>query len=126
MNNKNPQFCYIAPTAYLAHTTASTSHLVLAHLVAKDPIYAAFYAERSRAGDFIMMDNSAYELKEPYSPHKLIELGERCGAHAVVLPDYPFQPGIKTIEAAEEFIPLFKARRAPRARATRRRCSSAA
>ncbi|MEM4258049.1 MAG: hypothetical protein QXL17_02715 [Candidatus Thermoplasmatota archaeon] len=55
-----------------------------------------------------MMDNSAYELKEPYAPNKLIELGQKCGAHAIVLPDYPFQPGQKTIDAAIKFIPQFR------------------
>ena len=55
------------------------------------------------------MDNSAYELKVPYSPDKLIELAKECGAHAIVLPDYPFQPGQVTIDAALKFIPMFKA-----------------
>jgi hypothetical protein len=107
---KQPSFCYIAPTAYLKdYATASKTHLVLAHLVDSDEGYAAFYHERSAAGDFIMADNSAYELKEPYSPDKLIELGHKCGANAIVLPDYPFQPSITTIHAAEKFAPLFKA-----------------
>lgn len=104
-----PSFCFIAPTAYLSqYAVASTTHLVLAHLVDEDEAYAAFYAARSAAGDFIMMDNSAYELKEPYAPEKLVTLAKKCGAHAVVLPDYPFAPCAKTIEAAINFIPVFK------------------
>jgi hypothetical protein len=106
---KEPSFCFIAPTAYLQDTLASSTHLVLAHLVDKDPLYASFYKDAAAAGDFIMMDNSAYELKEPYAPEKLVALAAQCGAHAVVLPDYPFQPGQKTINAAVEFIPTFKA-----------------
>jgi len=62
----------------------------------------------SERGDFIMMDNSAYELKTPYEPDMLIALAGKCGAHAVVLPDYPFQPSTVTIEAAIKYIPLFK------------------
>jgi hypothetical protein len=104
-----PSFCFIAPTAYLDEfAIASKTHLVLAHLVNDDPVYAEFYRVRSQAGDFIMMDNSAYELKEPYAPEQLVDLGNECGAHAIVLPDYPFQPCSKTIDAAIKFTPIFK------------------
>lgn len=105
----NPAFCFITPISYMEQcASASTRHLVLAHLVDRDDRYATWYKHRSDQGDFIMMDNSAYELHEPYSPEKLISLSRKCGAHAVVLPDYPFQPAEKTISAAEKFIPLFK------------------
>lgn len=105
---KKPEFCFITPIKYLKYATESSTHLVLAHLVDTNDEYAQFYKERSEAGDFIMCDNSAYELKEPYKPEKLIEIGNKCGAHAIVLPDYPFQPGSVTISAAKEFIPIFK------------------
>lgn len=108
--NKNPQFCIITPTAYLEQFASQSSmHLVLAHLVDRDEQYTSFYKQMSKRGDFIMMDNSAYELKEPFSPDKLIDLATKCGAHAIVLPDYPFQPAHVTIDAAKEFIPAFKA-----------------
>lgn len=104
-----PAFCFITPTSYLQeYATASTAHLVLAHLVHTDPDYASFYRDRADAGDFVMMDNSAYELKEPYAPEHLVDLANDCGAHAVVLPDYPFQPCSVTIDAAIKFIPIFK------------------
>ena len=107
---KDPQFCIIAPTSYLDEfAVRSHTHLVLAHLVDKDPRYADFYCRMSDRGDFLMMDNSAYELKEPYSPSKLVELGQRCKAHAIVLPDYPFQTAAVTMKAADQFIPDFKA-----------------
>lgn len=113
MSIKKPSFCFIAPTKYLPlvrdNAPTVTHHLVLAHLVDTCAEYADFYLSESKAGKFIMMDNSAYELKTPYAPEKLIELGQRCGAHAVVLPDYPFQPSQVTIDAAEQMIPDFKA-----------------
>lgn len=106
---ESPSFCIIAPTAYLEqYAINSNTHLVLAHLVDADEAYAAFYLQRRVAGDFIIMDNGAFELLESYTPSKLIELGQKCGAHALVLPDYPFQPAEKTIQAAEQYIPLFK------------------
>jgi hypothetical protein len=104
-----PSFCFIAPTAYLeGNANRSKTHLVLAHLVDTDPAYTEFYKRRSEFGDLIILDNSAYELKEPFSPSKLIELGKQCGANVIVLPDYPFQHSDKTIAAANEFIPVFK------------------
>ena len=105
---KDPAFCFITPISYLdLYAIASKRHLVLAHLVDQNDVYANFYKTRSECGDYIMMDNSAYELHEPYSPEKLLSLAEKCGAHAIVLPDYPFQPAEVTIEAAHKFAQMF-------------------
>jgi hypothetical protein len=105
----HPSFCIIAPTAYLPqYATRSRVHLVLAHLVDSDPVYAEFYRTLSTQGDYIIMDNGAFELGASYDPHRLISLGARCGADALVLPDYPFEHCSKTIDAAKEWTPLFK------------------
>lgn len=112
LRNRFPEFCVIAPTAYLADfATFSRSHLVLAHLVDTDPQYAKFYADLDTSQDnhFIIMDNGAFELGQSYEPSKLIELAGRCGAEVIVLPDYPGQPGIKTIEAGQALINEVKA-----------------
>lgn len=106
-----PSFCYISPTSMLQSVdgwTSSRTHLVLAHLVDTDPVYAQFYADVAARGDFVIMDNSAYEIKTPYSPNKLTSLASQCGAQAVVLPDYPFMPASATIDAAIQYIPQFK------------------
>ena len=103
-----PKFGIITPTAYLNYAKQSSFHLVLAHLVDTDPIYAEFYLNRSLAGDFIILDNSAFELPTPYKPEKLISIGERIQADLIVLPDYPFSPGERTIKAAKEFAPQFR------------------
>ena len=103
-----PSFCYITPIELLEYAEESQTHLVLGHLVDESDEYAGFYKTLSNQGDFVMMDNSAYELKEPYSPDKLVELGRKCGADAIVLPDYPFQHSKVTVDAAIEFIPQFK------------------
>lgn len=105
--NKHPQFCIIAPTQYLDHyASQSYSHLVLAHLVDKDNGYASFY--NGLGEEFKIMDNGAFELGESYHPDKLIELATKCSASAIVLPDYPNQPAIKTVEAAQKLIPKVK------------------
>lgn len=104
--NKKPQFCIITPTQYLDwYASQSSMHLVLAHLVDTDEVYASFYRGRS---EFKVMDNGAFELGESYAPEKLIELGHKCGADAIVLPDYPFQSAQKTIDAASTLIPAVK------------------
>lgn len=76
-------------------------HLVLAHLVDTDEVYADFYQGRN---EFKIMDNGAFELGESYNPDKLIELGDRCNADAIVLPDYPFEPASKTVGASSALI----------------------
>ena len=106
MFKKQGQFCIITPTAYLEkYASQSSMHLVLAHLVREDKKYADFYAGR---GEFKIMDNGAFELGESYDPDQLIDLGKRCHANAIVLPDYPFQLGQKTVDAAASLIPLVK------------------
>ena len=96
-----PSFCIIAPTAYLdQYATQSNTHLVLAHLVDHDDAYADFYRQRSNNSDFLIMDCSAFELGQSYDPDKLIELGHKCKANVIVLPDYPFEQSQKTIDAA--------------------------
>jgi hypothetical protein len=100
-----PGFGIIAPIAYLQKYSAlSNFHLVLAHLVDTNEEYAAFYREMSNRNDFIICDNGAFELGESYAPDKLIELGHKCYADALVLPDYPFQPAQKTINASNAMI----------------------
>ena len=102
MASKNPQFCIITPTAYLERfASQSTMHLVLAHLVEEDEVYADFYASRE---EFKIMDNGAFELGASYDPSKLIELGTKCKADAIVLPDYPFEPASKTVGASAAMI----------------------
>lgn len=102
---KNPKFGIIAPTAYLEkYASQSHFHLVLAHLVDTDDTYANFYAKMSKRGDFIICDNGAFELGESYAPTQLIQLGIKCQADAIVLPDYPFQPASKTVEASQALI----------------------
>ena len=104
--NEKPQFCIITPTAYLEkYASQSSMHLVLAHLVDKDDTYAEFYAGRN---EFKIMDNGAFELGCSYNPDMLVELGQKCKADAIVLPDYPGQDWKKTIGAAEELIPQVK------------------
>ena len=103
----DPTFCFIAPVEYLDLTTVSTSHLVLAHMIEEDPDYTEFYRNHSRAGDLIIMDNSAFEFGESFDPTKLLALGKMVEADVIVLPDYPGKDVQVTIDAAEHWAPIF-------------------
>ena len=107
LRNENPEFCIITPTEYLGdYASQSAMHLVLAHLVDTDEKYADFYYGRD---EYKIMDNGAFELGESYAPDKLIELAIKCDADAIVLPDYPWAPASKTIDAAVALAPAVRA-----------------
>lgn len=79
------QFIPILPIKHLPWTVGKYS-LSLAHLY-RNKHYAYFFAKKYRAGQHVIMDNSAYELPEPYSIEKLWELISYYGASELVLPD---------------------------------------
>lgn len=98
---ESPGFGIITPTAYLRQYAGQSGfHLVLAHLIDTDTEYTNFYREMSENGDFIIMDNGAFELGQSYEPSKLIELAQMVQADAIVLPDYPGQDAVKTVQGA--------------------------
>lgn len=109
LNMKHPRFCIIAPTPYLEKFAAlSSAHLVLAHIVKENPEYAAFYQRMRARGDFVLMDNSAFELGASFDPTQLVDLGKACHAEALVLPDYPLQDATITVQAAKKHLPTFR------------------
>ena len=83
---------------------------MLAHLVENDEEYANFYKEYNGVK---ILDNSAFEMYKQgqpmYESHKLIEMGQKVNASYIVMSDYPDTPASKTIEAAEELGPQFRA-----------------
>jgi hypothetical protein len=90
-------FCIISPTAGLErYATLSKTHLVLAH-ECKDHDYLQFYIKRQMEGDFIILDNGAYENGEPEWDTNLMQ---GLQPNVVVLPDYPLQSWQKTWHAA--------------------------
>lgn len=104
---------FISPIPYLQYVPSdSRVHLMLVHLM-DDERYNQFYRDKQRRGDFIIIDNSAFEFGEPAS---LATIRDKCikaqiVPDIVVAPDYPGQPWSKTYEAAitadNEFIDYF-------------------
>jgi len=82
----------ISPTEFLSYTQPFSSyHLVLTHKVIFDHRYQAFYRERSKAGDYIILDNSAAEKRGRSVPLKDVVLAAvLIKPKVVVLPDYLF------------------------------------
>ena len=82
----------ISPTEFLEQTQPfSNYHLALTHKVIFDSRYRDFYAKRSKAGDFIILDNSAAEKKGRSVPLKDVVLAAvLIKPSIIVLPDYLF------------------------------------
>lgn len=92
----------IAPVALLERfSTQSDYHLVLCHDMAKFPKYREFYSKRRKAGDFIILDNSAHELGEGAHLNDLILEIDELLPNEVVLPDRLFF-GDDTVEGSRE------------------------
>lgn len=79
---------------------SSTMHLVLPHLY-DDEDYVRAYRELKKSGDFIMQDNSMFELKETVSGD-LLEFADYIGADEVVVPEV-WQDAKGCLEKTEEF-----------------------
>lgn len=75
-------------------------HLLLSHLTAL-PGYTEFYGERSRSGDYLILDNSAHEHGKGNSMSTLLEQAHALGADEVVVPDVLFDAS-GTVESARQ------------------------
>lgn len=82
----------IAPTDLLHDIQPySRFHLLLTHKVIYDTRYCNFYKERSRLGDYIILDNSAREKRGRAMPMKNVALAAFLVKPTIVfLPDFLF------------------------------------
>jgi len=81
----------IAPTAYLhSYAGMSSYHLVLAHIYEEDALYRDYYKQRVAEGDFVILDNSAYELGGSVALARLEACANDLNPSAVFLPDTRF------------------------------------
>jgi len=79
----------------------SDYHLILTHRVIFDHRYQKFYRERSKAGDFILLDNSAAEKNGRSVPLKDVVLAAvLTKPNVVFLPDFMFDSH-RTLEELE-------------------------
>lgn len=82
----------VSPTVYLKEVQPfSTYHLILAHLVIRDHKYRDFYRKRSKAGDYIILDNGAVEKRGSSVPVRdVVTAAILTKPAVVVLPDFLF------------------------------------
>lgn len=101
------EMCFIAPTPLLKDfATKSSTHLILAHIYAEDEEYRKFYQERIQAGDFVILDNSAYELGSSYGLGKLLSIASTLQPAAMFLPDvrFDYRETLQQVDTALVFI----------------------
>lgn len=105
-------FAHIAPIDFLDLVKDRPVHLTLAHLVAKSEEYVEFYRNQKHRGINIM-DNSAFEMykqgKPMLTPTNVLEMACRIKADYVVMSDYPGEHSSRTIQAAIDLAPMFRA-----------------
>lgn len=97
--------CFIAPTEYLKLIPKKSNvHLLLAHLL-EDRKYCEFYAKRKQQGDYIIVDNGAFEFKRPLDADEMFRLigGAGFTPDVIVAPDYPFEHWGKTVTETTDF-----------------------
>ena len=85
--------CAIITPIPLLETYAVLSdnyHLILGHILTKEPQYMEFYKARAAEGDFVILDNSAHEFGVGSNIDGLINLAIEVGASEIVLPDRLF------------------------------------
>lgn len=80
--------------------------MVLAQWLLKSKEYFDFYTQRMAEGDWVIMDNGAYE-EEQLSAHQLIDVTARFQPDCIVLPDTPGRLGY-TVAKSMEFIKLME------------------
>lgn len=79
------EFCILSPVAGLErYSTLSRHHLLLPHIRLAG--YWEFYKQRSKAGDHIILDNSAYEGS--LDTTRLLECIHLINPNVVALPDH--------------------------------------
>jgi hypothetical protein len=98
------QVAFITPIPMLEEFAgASKYHLILAHVCEQSPEYTAFYKQRAAAGDYVILDNGAYELGESVQLDLLKKYAEIIKPSVVVLPDVRGDAG-RTLERTVEGI----------------------
>lgn len=80
-------FACISPTAYLEQYSARGNfQLCLAQVAIRDTRYFEWYRERRKQGDFVILDNGAYE-GELVDPDELLRIAAELNPNVLTVPD---------------------------------------
>lgn len=78
----------ICPVKHLNDfATQSNFHLILPHLYEKFPEYKEFYKDRISKGDFVVQDNSFFELNKSIYGGDLLAYGEVLNVSEITIPE---------------------------------------
>jgi hypothetical protein len=101
----------ICPIPFLKEfATKSNFHLILPHLVRTHPEYKSFYKECAEKGDFVLLDNSIFELGYSLDKRELLEVAEDVHASEVVAPEV-WHNKKETTGLVEDFIQYHQAKK---------------
>jgi len=94
---------FIVPVKYLEKfAVQSDFHLILPHIVEQSEKYKKFYMERIKEGDFVMLDNSIFELEVAYPKEKLLDTALEIGVQEMVVPEV-LRSSHGSLEKVEDF-----------------------
>lgn len=104
------KIAFIGPTKHLKEFSCykdNSYHMILAQHIIGDEKYREFYEERRRKGDFLLLDNGAYEFGQSVNKEVLIKAALLSQPNLLVLPD---KRGFKkeTIEMSYDFLNTLK------------------
>lgn len=99
------EFCTITPIEGMQRwgTALSNRHLILAQMLYNEK-YAHYYTTRRLSGDFIILDNGAYELTNPIDAPAFMNMVKNIHPQVAVLPDILGSPWKKTTAASLNFL----------------------
>jgi len=105
------KFATITPIAGLEKygTYLSNTHLVLAQLM-YNRTYSDYYSIRRQAGDFIILDNGAYENTRPIDKDAYFNIIKNLNPQVAVLPDQLMSPWRITTSLSLRFLDEFAER----------------
>uniref|UniRef100_A0A7C3WM14 Uncharacterized protein n=1 Tax=Dictyoglomus turgidum TaxID=513050 RepID=A0A7C3WM14_9BACT len=104
------QHCIICPTSYLEDfATKSKYHLILPHVLQSDSKYYEFYRKRIREKDFVILDNSIFELGTSFDANALLDIAEDLQVSVVVAPE-AWEDAAETKKMVLDFIELHSSR----------------
>lgn len=101
--------CHIVPTSYIEVCNRNSfMHLLIAQEVLNNEKYREAYLDRSLKGDFLIMDNGAFEYGDAASLGDIIKATELVQARELVLPDCYLDGGVTTVRVINALKALMK------------------
>lgn len=107
-NSNQLQICLISPEKGLdTFSSLTRRQFALAHIARKSPGYCDYFKRMRERGDYIILDNGAWELGVSISNEELSDLAEQCYANCIILPDSPHHSWKTTASMTLQYLLTF-------------------